>query len=224
MVERPSASRAVARRTKYPPAGSGTCSGTGSAVVVTVPSAGRHLAALRLPGVEAAAFRAAHRVPLDLRERDLDRDPGRRLAGQVRGHDLGLHAGGHAGEVRRAPQPDVPRRGIDADAGAAGDGLARDVGDLAFEPVLVRPPRARVGLEVDGQLAVGVERRLALEDRLRRAEALVGPPRRSSPSARAGTRSATGRGTSKSGCFAYVQRTGRPPSARRRDTGPPPRR
>src|SRR5262249_59903914 len=56
-------------------------------------------------------------------------------------------------------QADIPRRRMNDGAGAAGDVLPRHILDVALERVLIRIAVAGRRVEVELQLALGVERR-----------------------------------------------------------------
>ena len=112
-------------------------------------------------------------MPLHLGERHLDGDAGGGVARQVDGDDFGVHPGLDPDEKRRAAQPHVPRRGVDAERRAARDGLPREVGDVPLQLVLVGPAGAEVGLQVHGELAVRAEDGLALLKRLRDSGVLL---------------------------------------------------
>src|SRR4029453_11480498 len=99
------------------------------------------------------ALGTADADPLHLRELDVDRDAGHRLAIEPDGDELGLDAVLLRVEVRHLLDADVPRRRMHEQAGAVRDVLARDVLDVTLERVGVGQSVRRFLLYRHGQLA-----------------------------------------------------------------------
>ena len=114
--------------------------------------------ALGLPAVEAAAFRTPHAVPLHFDQGQIDLDAGDRSPVRSRRHDGRADPVALIDEQRRPFQPDVPGRGMHDEAGAAGDVLAGQIFDVALDCVFVRQAVARLGVEIQRQHALGIER------------------------------------------------------------------
>ena len=142
----------------------------------------------------------------------VDRHTGRRLSRPADRHDLGLQAVLLLDEVRRPPHADVPRRGMDGEAGAVGDVLPRHVLDVALRACTMYGTPASASV-------VELERPLACRRQLRffapRPDRGPGgrrlPRRRRTPSDPSGTSRVTAAGASHSGDRVNVHFTGRAP-------------
>ena len=113
---------------------------------------------LGVPGVEPVAFGAAHAVPLHLHQRDVHLHAGDRRAVWCDRHHRRAQPILLIHEHRRPLQPDVPGRRMHDEGRVAGDVLARDILDVAFERVPIGHAVAGPRVEIERELPARIER------------------------------------------------------------------
>ena len=139
-----------------------------------LPGSGWNQFLLGVPGVEPAALRSTDARPLDLRQGHRHWNTRHRCSVERRGDDLRFQSGLLLEEVGRSADADVPRRGVDDDAGAVRDVLAGHIFDVPFETVDAGNTRLALGLQVEQESSIRGELHLLGRNGIRLKDAVIG--------------------------------------------------